>query len=170
MQNDKEQDILQAVHDKYRKLTQLLIGRQLQIAAMESCTSGLVASLITDTEGASAIMRGSLVTYSNEAKLRFGVPAETIERYGVYSRETAEAMADAVRAFYGADIGIGITGSLGRPDPENADSVPGEVHFCIHIGNMPEASCSITLDHAESRFAGKLFAAEAVCDRLMQLI
>ena len=67
---------------------------------MESCTSGLIASLITDTEGASAVMKGAYITYSNEAKVLHGVPKETIDKYGVYSYETAEDMAFSAGAIY----------------------------------------------------------------------
>ena len=52
-----------------------LIEHGISISTMESCTSGLLASAITDTEGASAIFKGGFVTYSNEAKIRQGVPA-----------------------------------------------------------------------------------------------
>ena len=55
-------------------------------------------------------MKGAFVTYSNEAKIRQGVPAQTISRYSVYSRETAAEMAKACAEAYGADIGIGVTG------------------------------------------------------------
>ncbi|MGN0960180.1 MAG: CinA family protein, partial [Coriobacteriales bacterium] len=51
----------------YRQLTLLLIERGLSASTMESCTGGLIASLITDTEGSSAVLKGAFVTYSNEA-------------------------------------------------------------------------------------------------------
>ena len=54
-------------HD-YRKLTKLLIERGMTITTMESATSGQIASLITDTEGSSAVLKGAFVTYCNEAK------------------------------------------------------------------------------------------------------
>ena len=50
-----------------------LIEKQTTISTMESCTSGLIASMITDTEGASAIFPGGYVTYSNETKMLVGV-------------------------------------------------------------------------------------------------
>ena len=56
-----------AVRRKYEKLTHRLIELGMTITTMESCTSGQIASLITDTEGASAILKGAFVTYSNEA-------------------------------------------------------------------------------------------------------
>ena len=52
-----------SVRDKYHRLTKLLIDQNLMITAMESATSGQIASLITDTEGSSAIFKGSFVTY-----------------------------------------------------------------------------------------------------------
>lgn len=122
-----------AVRDEYRKLTKLLIKKGMTLTTMESCTSGLIVSLVTDTEGASAVVKGAYVTYSNEAKLMQGVPTEVIERYGVYSKETAAAMAAACRKSYGSDIGIGVTGTLGNVDVNNADSVPGQVYFAIDL-------------------------------------
>ena len=89
------------------------------IATMESCTGGSLAGTITNLSGASDILHESYVTYCNEAKIKFGVPKETIEKYTVYSFETARAMANAVKNTANSDIGIGITGQLGRIDPKN---------------------------------------------------
>ena len=93
-----------SVREKYAKLTRCLIETSTTITTMESCTCGQVASLITDIEGASAILAGADITYSNAAKIRRGVPAEIIDTFGVYSPETAGAMAEACRATFGADI------------------------------------------------------------------
>ena len=90
---------------------------------MESCTAGQIASLLTDTSGSSAIIKGAFVTYSNEAKIRQGVSENIINEYGVYSKETAAEMARVCRDFYDADLGIGVTGSFGNVDPKNKDSV-----------------------------------------------
>ena len=119
------------VRSGYRELTLRLIQKGIQITAMESATAGQFASLITDTEGSSQIMKGSFVTSSNEAKVMQGVPEETIREYGVYSRETALGMAQACRKAYDADIGIGVTGTMGNVDPANSDSIPGQVYFAI---------------------------------------
>ena len=160
---------LQLVHEEYNALTKALIEKGLSITTMESCTAGLIASLITDTEGSSAIIRGAYITYSNQAKIKAGVPAEIIEKYGVYSQETADAMAAACRKAFGADIGIGVTGSMGNLDPANNDSVPGEVFFAIdfkgavthqHIKIMPQ----------ESRFDYKLAVALEVVKTLTGLL
>ena len=74
-----------------------LIASHTTISTMESCTSGLIASLITDTEGASAIFPGGYVTYLNETKVLVGVNPSVIEIHGVYSPECAEAMARTVQ-------------------------------------------------------------------------
>ena len=154
---------------KYERITRLLIEKKLTVTTMESCTSGQVASLLTDTEGASAVLKGAFVTYSNEGKIREGVPAETIERYGVYSTETAIAMARACRAAYRADIGIGITGSFANADPNNPDSVPGEVFFAFDTAQgSKDYHCSVPAQ--PDRFTYKLYMADMIADRLLALI
>ncbi len=107
----------------------LLIERRLTLATMESCTGGLLASLITDIPGSSAAFLGGLVSYATAMKEEFGVPREVIETYGVISVETARAMAAAVREKLGADIGVGITGVAG-PDAQDGHPV-GEVHIAV---------------------------------------
>ena len=113
------------------KLTKKLIEKNLQVATMESCTSGLIASNITDYEGASVILKGSSITYSNEAKIMAGVPESTIRDYGVYSEETSKQMAYATKNNFDSNIGIGITGSFGNVDPVNKDSIAGVVYYTI---------------------------------------
>lgn len=121
--------------EMYERITRTLIQNGLTITTMESATSGQIASLITDTEGSSAVLKGAFVTYCNEAKIMQGVPADILEKYTVYSRETAAAMAKACRQTYGADIGIGVTGTMGNIDPANPEaSVPGQVYFAIDMG------------------------------------
>ena len=110
-----------------------LIDTHTTISTMESCTSGMIASTITDTEGASAIFPGGYVTYLNETKIFIGVEKEIIRKYGVYSKECAEAMARTVQEKMHTDIAVGITGTTGNIDPNNADSVQGVVYFCIRI-------------------------------------
>ena len=153
------------VRKKYEDLTKYLIAEGITITTMESCTSGQIASLITDTEGASAVFKGAFVTYSNEAKIAQGVPRETIEKYGVYSAETASAMAEACRDAMHADIGIGVTGSFGNVDPNNADSTPGEVYFAIADKNGIRAyHCTIPVQ--PSRLSYKLYMSEVIADTL----
>ena len=143
----------------YRALTELLIEKKLTITTMESATSGQIASLITDTEGSSAVLKGAFITYSNEAKIQQGVPAEIIDRYSVYSTQTAEAMAIACMRAYHADIGIGVTGTMGNVDPANPEaSVPGQVYFAIAVRRSAEGKISAGNLCAGESGAGKISA------------
>ena len=159
----------ETVSDKYEKITRLLIEKKLLITTMESCTAGLVASLITDTEGSSAALKGAFVTYSNEAKIRQGVDADIIKKYGVYSAETAIAMARACKAAYKTDVAVGITGTLGNVDEDNSDSVIGQVYFAI-IYRGTERNWHTSLEKRSSRLAYKLEAANLVADRLLEML
>ena len=155
-----------AVRAKYRRITLRLIETGDTITTMESCTGGQIASLITDTEGSSAIIGGAFVTYSNAAKVRMGVPAETIEAFGVYSAETATAMAEACRSAMGTDLGVGVTGTFGNKDPNNADSAPGAVCFAIATAAGTKAwRCAVPPQ--PSRLAYKLYMADVIADRLL---
>jgi nicotinamide-nucleotide amidase len=83
------------------------------IASMESCTGGLLSSVLTDVPGSSAYFKGSLVCYDVDSKLENGIPENIISNYGVISPETALAMAKAAKLFFKTDIGIGVTGVAG---------------------------------------------------------
>lgn len=89
------------------------------IATMESCTGGALASEITNYPGASEILKFSAVTYSNEYKIKMGVDKNIIDKYSVYSPETAVSMSKAISNFANADYGIGITGKFNARDPHN---------------------------------------------------
>ena len=154
---------------EYQLLTKKLIEKKLTITTMESCTAGLLMSLITDTEGSSAVTKGGFVTYSNEAKILNGVPEETIEKYGVYSKETAKAMAMACRKTYDANIGVGVTGTFGNVDPNNKDSVPGQVFFAIDMDGDVIAYERI-LEKQESRNAYKMAIAMEIVKELLESI
>ena len=142
-----------------------LIDRQITISTMESCTSGMIASMITDTSGASAVFPGGFVTYLNETKVFAGVDEKIIKEYGVYSGECAKAMAETVREKLNTDIGIGITGTTGNLDPNNADSVQGEVYFCILIDDkiydykLEENVAKMTRHEIKQMYADRVFEA-----------
>jgi nicotinamide-nucleotide amidase len=152
-----------SVRKKYNKLTNDLIEKKLMITTMESCTCGQIASLITDTEGSSAVMKGACITYSNEAKVMEGVPSFIIEEHGVYSAETSEAMAKVCRDKYDADIGVGVTGSFGNVDLANKDSIPGEVYFSIAKRDSVR-SWHCVIPKQGSRLDYKLYMADVIAD------
>lgn len=117
----------------------LLIARGLTLATMESCTGGLLASLLTDVPGSSAAFVGGIVAYATEVKAREGVDEGTLATYGAVSPEVARAMAAAARDRLAADVGIGITGVAG-PDEQEGKPV-GTVHIVVASdGQMSETS------------------------------
>lgn len=159
-----------AIREDYRTLTELLIEKKLTISTMESATSGQIASLITDTEGSSAVLKGAFVTYCNEAKIMQGVAEEILNKYSVYSKETAEAMACACAKSYSANIGIGVTGTMGNTDPANPEaSVPGQVFFSIVINNKV-SSYFTEIEPQPTRLAYKLAVAKEIYDKLTELL
>ena len=162
-------DLKKNVREKFRDITNTLIKKKLTITTMESCTSGLVASLLTDTEGASAVLKGAFITYSNEAKIKQNVPADVIEKFGVYSEETAREMALAAKRAYGADIAVGVTGTMGNVDPANNDSTPGEVFFAIAHNNVL-SSFHISVPVQDSRYEYKLFVAGKIAEEITRVM
>ena len=101
------------------------------IAVAESCSGGLVGHRLTDVPGSSAYVLGDVVAYNNTVKQAvLGVRAETLERHGAVSCETAEEMARGVRRLLGATLGLATTGIAG-PDGGTAEKPVGTV--CIAI-------------------------------------
>jgi PncC family amidohydrolase len=115
------------------RVVQLLQDKGVTLVPVESCTGGSLMAAITDIPGASGVLADGFVTYSNEAKIMLGVPAQVIVSYSVYSLETAREMAKAgIRQSVRASLGIGITGSLSRLDPANpSSSKVGEVFIAL---------------------------------------
>ena len=116
----------------YESIVKELIEANKTIATMESCTGGALASEITSHPGASVTLRFSAVTYSNEYKIKMGVDENIIDKYSVYSKETAESMAKNISLFAASDYGIGVTGKINTPDPANLRGSNSEIFVCIY--------------------------------------
>ena len=121
-----------------RKLSQIkkLCDKQnLKISLAESCTGGLLSSLITEIPGCSSFFETSLVTYSNKSKIDFlGVKKKTISQYGAVSHQTANAMVKGLISKTKTDIAISITGVAG-PSGGTKKNPVGTVYFGIAIRN-----------------------------------
>jgi nicotinamide-nucleotide amidase len=115
-----------------RRLLRKASERDLRLATAESCTGGMLASLLTDVQGVAHAFERGFVTYSNEAKNEMlGVPMALIEEKGAVSREVAMAMADGALARSRANIALAITGFADEGDE------PGLVHFgCARAGRV----------------------------------
>lgn len=127
-----------ALLDAYRR-------KGLKIATAESCTGGLMAALLTEISGSSAVVERGFVTYSNEAKTELiGVPADLIAAHGAVSEPVARAMAEGALAHSRADVAVGITGVAG-PTGGTATKPVGLVHFGLARKGAPTV-------HLERRF------------------
>ena len=116
-------------------IADLLIQNNLTVSTAESCTSGLLASRLTDVPGSSQYFKGGSVCYSNELKINdIGVDRDLIEKYGAVSEEVAESLAKNIAKKNNTDIGIGITGIAG-PDGGTEKKPVGLVFVGIFYKN-----------------------------------
>jgi nicotinamide-nucleotide amidase len=97
----------------------------------------LVAALLTEISGSSAVVERGFVTYSNEAKTEMiGVSADLIATHGAVSGSVARAMAEGALAYSRADVAVGITGVAG-PSGGTATKPVGLVHFGLARKGAP---------------------------------
>ena len=97
-----------------KSLVKILIKKKLKISFAESCTGGLLASSITSISGSSKIFNLGLVTYSNQAKIKFlKVNKNIIKKYGAVSHECCSAMVNNLSKISKANINVSITGIAG---------------------------------------------------------
>jgi nicotinamide-nucleotide amidase len=101
------------------------------IAAAESCTGGLLTSRLTDVPGSSDYVLASVVCYSNRSKVEWlGIPEALIAEHGAVSEPVARAMAEAIRARAGTNVGMGVTGIAG-PGGETPGKPVGTVAVAV---------------------------------------
>ena len=109
-----------------------LMGKGLSVAVMEMCTGGALANSITDNPNSISYFKGGNVAYDGAALRLCGVPREVMEKHGVVSQETANAMAETVRRNFNADVGIAVTGV---PGPGEFEGKPlGLAYICVSNG------------------------------------
>lgn len=126
-------DFLVAIGDETLAGTtaRLLCSAELTLALAESCTGGLIASLLTDQPGASDFLERGAVTYANSAKSDWlAVPATILNGPGAVSAECALAMARGIRRVAGTDIGLAVTGIAG-PSGGSPDKPVGTVYIAM---------------------------------------
>lgn len=150
-------------------LVKLLTENKLTIATCESCTGGLISKRITNVPGASEVFGYGVCTYANEAKMKLlGVSAQTLEKYGAVSEQTAIEMACGMVNLSGADIAISTTGIAG-PGGGTPEKPVGLVYTAYYTKNGDHGCTKLLLgdiknaDRENIRFA-------ASCEAMMQAI
>ena len=118
-----------------KSLVKKLIKKNLKVSFAESCTGGLLASSITSISGSSKIFNIGLITYSNQAKIKFlKVNKSIIKKYGAVSHECCLAMVNNLSKISKANINVSITGIAGPKGGSNQKPV-GLVYIGVKKGN-----------------------------------
>lgn len=118
-----------------KQLHKKLLKNNKTIATAESCTGGLLASLLTETSGSSQYFLLGVTTYSNKAKIKIlGVPAKVITKYGAVSKQVAILMAKNIRKKINSSIGVSITGIAG-PAGATLKKPVGTIYICLSMKN-----------------------------------
>jgi len=108
-----------------------LIEKKLVITGAESCTGGMISSMLVDCPGVSAVLHESFVTYSNDSKIWLsGVSAETLKNFGAVSIECAKEMAEGLNNRSSADVTFAVTGIAG-PDGGSEEKPVGTICFAL---------------------------------------
>jgi nicotinamide-nucleotide amidase len=117
------------------EIVDLLCRRGLSVVTAESCTSGTIATLLSDAPGAGECLHGSFVTYTKANKVAaLGVPAELLARRSAVCPEVAQALAEGALARSPADIAVSVTGVAG-PKPDEDGNPVGLLYLaCVRRG------------------------------------
>lgn len=152
------------------KVVKRLIELGKTISTMESCTGGSVVNAITNVEGSSEILKFSAVTYSNEFKIKMGVSSEVIDKYSVYSMETAKEMSKNISLFTNSDYGIGVTGKLNRVDKANLHGEDNVIYVSIYIKEKNDY-CNFSLKAIKpNRIENKKLIVDEIEKKLLSII
>ncbi|HET6350913.1 MAG TPA: nicotinamide-nucleotide amidohydrolase family protein [Coriobacteriia bacterium] len=121
-------------------VVRLAVARGIALATAESCTGGMVAAALTDVAGASAAIKGGVVSYANEVKTGLlGVDTATLATHGAVSEQTALAMAEGCRKALGSDVAVSVTGIAG-PDGGTDEKPVGLVWFGVSTAEGSHAA------------------------------
>ncbi len=154
----------------FKNIIHKLQLKQLTIATMESCTGGGVANAITNMEGASEIFKFSAVTYCNEYKIKMGVDKKIIDKYTVYSIETAMSMAKAISNFANSNYGVGVTGKLNRKDENNDTGSNNLVYISIYSKDEDKFYNEEVTVNKKARFLNKKIVINKIIEMMATLL
>ncbi|MFX0015349.1 MAG: CinA family protein [Promethearchaeota archaeon] len=124
------------LHEYTKKnIIPLIHQREITLAIVELTTCGLISDLLTGSSGASRIFIIGIIPYSNEMKIKLGIPREDLAfgGYGVASPETAKKLSQRIKDFSGAKLGLAETGLITSSElkRKKTDKKAGEVYTAI---------------------------------------
>lgn len=149
-----------------QELIALLKAKNLTIGSCESFTAGLFCASLASVSGASAVLKGGIVTYATCIKTDVvHVDAEIVEQYGVISKECAIEMAKKAKQLLDVDICVSFTGNAGPSAMEGKPA--GEVYCAIAYGKDITA---YKLEIKEERNKVREEAVRIMCQKLCELL
>ncbi|NEM98029.1 CinA family protein [Pontibacter burrus] len=117
------------------EITELVMGlkdKNLSVAFAESCTAGMLASEFVKAKGSSDVLRGSLVVYQPEVKMKLlNVRKATLDLYTAESQQVTNEMVMGLKKLLDADISVAVTGLAGSGGSENEEKPVGTVFVSI---------------------------------------
>lgn len=149
---------------------EILLNKKMTLSSAESCTGGLVAAKLINYPGISNAFLEGCVTYSNNAKIkRLGVKAETLDKFGAVSAETAMEMAEGIAKTSSTDIGISTTGIAG-PSGDSKDKPVGLVYIGLYIqGTVSFIKVNFSGDREKIRTRATLSALDYLRRELLKI-
>ena len=146
------------------KLVEELKKKKLVLTTAESCTGGLISSVIVNISGASSVFKQGFVTYCDKAKEDLlGVRHETMDKYKAVSSEVASEMATGAKEVSGADVAVSVTGVAG-PSMEDGKPV-GLVYIgCAYKDKVEVREFNFDGDRKTIRFKATKNALQLVLD------
>ncbi len=153
-----------------QKVVKALKDNKHFITTIESCTGGGLIDFLTDVSGSSQVVLDGFIVYSDEAKIKLGVPAEVIQKTTVYSRETSIEMAKAgIQQSVRATIGVGITGLLVNPDTRYSNLKPGTVHVAV-VSRSRTSYKKYFIDESRNRKIAKEYVIELTLQQILDFL
>ncbi len=150
-----------------QEVSDLLRQKGLTLGTVESATGGLISHLVTNVSGSSEYYKGSVVSYSNEVKIKVvGVKEDTINKYGAVSSQVAEEMARGGRKILAVDVCLADTGIAGP-----CGATPGKPVGLFYVGlSYRDGTYSQKHNFQGSREQNKLYAAQAALSWLKEYL
>lgn len=155
---------------KAEKTVAELKKRSMTVSFAESCTGGLLAKMVTDVSGSSAVFECGVVSYSNRIKHSvLGVKNETLGKYTAVSEQTVKEMARGVKKLSGADICVSVSGTAG-PGSDSSGTPVGVIWICVMYKDKVFTKKLMNSFDENVRENNRLSAAETVFDMILSIL
>ena len=154
-------------YENIEKIITELVSQDQTITFAESCTGGRLAAAFTSISGASAVLNGSMVTYSNDIKHSWlGVEKDVLETYGAVSSQCVAQMLEGIQRSTGAGYAIAVSGIAG-PTGGTKEKPVGTVYIGLKNPSTQEVfQCLFEGDRAQVQEQSTLFAIEKLIEVL----